>query len=221
MANNSDAIKREMYRTSLDSIRVYNPTDTDFTIVWDGFKHTVPSKSKDTGFGPGQRVMPRYLAMKWCRDMKNKIMGEESEKKVQEMIASASQDMKIKYEADPLERQKLYGMTPTINDPKEIQRIYDIIWLGVEERYGIEQESTQAGEVEDQRPVEEQILDSLNRPVKKTAPIAATPVTVAVPETVVIPEIIEFKCPKCDKVAKSKFGLETHTRFMHKEVPVV
>lgn len=168
MDKNPDAIKREMYRSSLDSIRVYNPTDQDFTIIWDGFKHTVPSKGKDVGFGKGQRVMPRYLAMKWCRDMKNKIIGENSEKKVAEMMASASQDMKIKYEADPFEKQKLYSMTPNINDEVEIKRIYDIIWLGVEERYGIEDsvEGEHDG-IQDQRPIEEQILDSMNRPVKK------------------------------------------------------
>lgn len=165
---NPDAIKREMYRESLDSIRVFNPTDKDFTILWDGFKHTVPNKNKDTGFGKGQKVMPRYLAAKWCRDMKNKIIGDASEEKVREMIEKASPDLKIKYEADPLERQRLYQMTPGINDSKEIERIYDIIWLGIEERYGIDDEVPTAHDgIQDQRPIEEQVLAKMNRPVKK------------------------------------------------------
>ena len=168
MTDNPDAIKREMYRTSLDSIRVYNPTKTDFTILWDGFKHTVPNKDKDVGFGKGQRVMPRYLAQKWCRDMKNKIIGEESEILVQDMIDRASDDMKLKYQTDPLEKQRLYDRTPSINDESTIKRVYEIIWLGIEEQYGIEDETPieNDGKV-DQRPIEEQVLDGMNRPVKK------------------------------------------------------
>jgi len=170
MLDKPDAIKREMYRTSLDSIRVYNPTNNDFTIVWDGFRHTVPNRDKDVGFGKGQKVMPRYLAMKWCRDMKNKLIGEEAEILVRELIERASEDMKLKYQTDPYEKQKLYDRTPTINDEAGIKRIYDMIWLGVEERYGIEEEEVKSDGMEDQRPIEEQILDSLNRPVKKPAP---------------------------------------------------
>ena len=45
-AQETEAFHRELYRRSLDSIRVYNPLDKDFTILWDKFKHTVPNKNK-------------------------------------------------------------------------------------------------------------------------------------------------------------------------------
>lgn len=165
----SEMIKREMYRTSLDSIRVYNPTDKDYAVIWDKFKHIIPAKDKDTGYGKGQKVVPRYIANKYVREMKNKMIYESADVRVQELISRATEDMKIKYQSDAFERQKLYEMTPSISDPKEIERIYDILWLGIEEKFGIddaEDEIPNDGKI-DTRPIEDQILERMERPAKK------------------------------------------------------
>ena len=169
MADQSqDMIHREMYRKSLDNIRVYNPTNEDYTIEWDGFKHVVPSKNKDTGFGKGQRILSRYLADKYVRDMKNQIINMESEEKVKEMIKDAPVELKGKYQDDPYEKQKLYDRVPRTDDPKKIREIYSVLWLGIESQYGLDDPitDTSSGKI-DTRTIEEQILSEMDRPAKK------------------------------------------------------
>lgn len=179
MADQSqDAIHREMYRKSLDNIRVYNPTNADYIIEWDGFKHVVPHKNKDTGFGKGQRVLSRYLAEKYARDMKNQIINMESEERVKQMIEDAPLELKSKYQDDPFEKQKLYERVPRTDDPKKIKEIYDVLWMGVEEQYGLDQEvaDTSDGKI-DVRTVEERTLADLERPVKKQEIDTKYPIT--------------------------------------------
>lgn len=161
------AIHREMYRKSLDKIRVYNPTEQDHVVVWDGFKHVIPSKHKDMGWGKGERVVDRYIAEKYCRDMKNKLIYEQGEEFVEKLIERATEDMRIKYQTDPYEKQRLYNQAPSINDEKLIKKIYDTLWLGVEEKFGIDEIVEENDGIEDNRPVEERILLDMDRPVKR------------------------------------------------------
>jgi hypothetical protein len=110
-----EAFKRELYRRSLDSIRVYNPTDEDYFVEWDGHNHRVPGKNKDTGEGKGMRILPRYIAEKYCREMKNKLINEENDKKladIKERMAKAG-TTDIVYNANAqLERNitRYYGL---------------------------------------------------------------------------------------------------------------
>ena len=164
-AQETEAFHRELYRRSLDSIRVYNPLDKDFTILWDKFKHTVPNRNKDTGYGKGMKVVPRYIAQKYAKEIKNHIVNNMAEDKVKELMEKASDDLKIKYESDPYERQKLYEMSPKTDNPELIKKIYAQVILGVEEEYGLSVEEKQVdsdGEI-DPRPVEEQIFDSFDK----------------------------------------------------------
>lgn len=190
----TDAIHREMYRKSLDTIRVYNPTDQDYSVVWDGFKHVIPSKNRDAGQGKGQRLLPRYIAEKYVRDMKNKLIYEEGEQKVKQLLEDAPKELKIKYEADPYERQKLYDMAPRVDNPTEIAKWYKVLWLGVEEQYGLDSpESTSQPEMQDQRPIEEQILEQME--TKNPDELDIEPVIKDQPTQPLIQEIPEAKYP--------------------------
>jgi hypothetical protein len=166
MANEdrNNAILREMQRTSLDLIRIYNPTDKDFVILWDGFKHIVPSKNKDIGYGKGQRVVQRYLAMWYLKHMTDQIITEAQDNKLK--------DIRKKYEDAGMEDALLKANLEVernremrTDNETEVKRIAEIIWLGIEEKYGMDmQEETKQGNI-DQRPIHEQIADTMKEKV--------------------------------------------------------
>lgn len=176
--NRSDAIHREMYRKSMDSIRVYNPTQKDFVVEWDGFKHIVPSSKKDMGFGRGQRILSRYLAEKYARDMKDHLINTKNNEEITKLIDDQPRELRAKYETDPYERQALWNRLPRTDDPKKIKEIYEVIWMGVEERYGLDQAETDENDGRiDPRTIEEQVLASLEKPyVKKEEKVEPTKV---------------------------------------------
>jgi hypothetical protein len=164
----AEAVKREMYRKSQDLIRVYNPTSEDYTLDWDKFKHIVPHKDKDMGWGKGQRVMYRYLAEKYVREIKNKLINEMADGSVQKMLEGMAEVSRTEFLADPYMKQKLYDKAPRTDNTELIRKIYKICWLGVEEEFGlIDTPEVEGDGVVDRRPIEEQILDEMERPAKK------------------------------------------------------
>lgn len=166
-----EAVKREMFRTSMDLIRVYNPTDEDFTIQWGEFKHIVPSKNKDVGYGKGQRVVQRYLAMWYLKHMTDKIINNKQDEYLRETHARLEkegvEDALLKANQLVERRREL-----RTDNPEEIKKIAEVIWLGIEERFGMDQikADTEVG-IQDQRPIHEQIADSLKN--KRVAPVEA------------------------------------------------
>jgi hypothetical protein len=95
-----EAFKRELYRRSMDRIRVYNPTDKDFVLLWgtEKYKYIIPSKNKDMGWGKGMRVFERYLAEKYARDMKNQLihkMADDTLKSMEERMEKAGVDASL------------------------------------------------------------------------------------------------------------------------------
>jgi len=164
-AQETEAFHRELYRKSLDSLRVYNPLDKDFTFIYDKNKFTIPNKNKDVGYGKGMKVISRYLAMKYAKEIKNYMINSMAKKNVEELMEQASDDLKIKYDSDPYERQKLYEMSPKTDNPELIKKIYGQVILGVEEEYGLSaEEKVPEGEgIVDPRPIEEQVFDSFDK----------------------------------------------------------
>lgn len=150
----SEEVKREMYRKSLDTIKVYNPTDQDYIVDWDGFAHRIKAKS--------QQSFPRYIAEKYVREMKDKLITEMQDKAVKEakekFQARGTSASEITYLANEATMTSF-----RTSDPELIKKIYAEIWLGVEEKYGVDADLPQAPGRADDRPVEEQILGDLDR----------------------------------------------------------
>jgi len=63
-----EAIKRELQRKSLDSIKVLNITSEDYIVYWDKYPHRVPANSS--------AVLPRYIATKYVKEMTDKMQQE-------------------------------------------------------------------------------------------------------------------------------------------------
>jgi len=168
----NSSILREMQRTSLDLIRIYNPTDEDFTIVWDGYKHIVPNKNKDTGYGKGMRVVQRYLAMWYLKHITDKIITEKQDAKIAQL--------RTKYEDAGIEDSILKAQLEVernrslrTDNEQEVKKIAEVVWLGIEERYGMDDEVVEQATSIDQRPVHEKVVDELTNKVykKKVEPV--------------------------------------------------
>lgn len=137
--------KKELERSSKDRIRVYNPTDQDFDVYNDGYKWTVPNKSKDVGFGEGQQVFPRYLAISFVTKCADRIffdkMDEAVKKENDRRVEKGLARMNKWEEQAPFEIE-----FSTITEENKLKRreLMSIMWMGIEEEYGADSIKEQA-----------------------------------------------------------------------------
>jgi len=137
-----ETLHREMERVSLDWVMINNPTDEDFYIEWaakDGrpWKYLVPNKNKDIGWGTGKLETQRYLAIWYCKHMKDKIVNDkgrvEGEKMLQVRRDKGQPDL-TKYE----EQAAIWGKTPRSTSETELKQLYPILFLGITREFGID-----------------------------------------------------------------------------------
>jgi hypothetical protein len=162
-----EAFKRELYRKSMDRIRVFNPTESDFVVLWgtEKYKYVFPNKNKDTGWGKGQRVIERYIAEKYARDMKDFIINRMADNDLKSTIERMEKAGVDNYLWKANESFAQSGKYKTDN-PVLIKEIYEQVWLGVEEEFGMDTtEPTDDGQAPtgDTRTVEEQVLSTMNK----------------------------------------------------------
>lgn len=145
-----DAWHAEQRRKSQDLIRVHNPTNTDYVLVWDeggqAARFVVPNKDKDLGWGKGMRVMQRYLAKKYTKEMVDKIILGRQDEKLQ--ILKANLEKQGSVDVNFHANQQLLSVTGMRSDNAEVRKpLEDILWMGMEEEFGLDMEF-----VEEQKP---------------------------------------------------------------------
>lgn len=136
MANlQGEAWHNEQRRRSQDMIRVYNPTDEEYILIWDGVKFRIPAKDKDIGYGKGMRVMQRYLAEKYTKEMVDKLIIKKSDDKLQEVKAAmqARGAADVEFNANQQTMHQFRVDDPNLREPLE-----DQIFLGIEEEFGVD-----------------------------------------------------------------------------------
>jgi hypothetical protein len=177
----SDTFHKELARYRKDLIMVHNITDVDYICYWDGEPHRVPGMNKDMGHGKGNRPLPRYIAEKYVVEMKDKLINEMQDNKLIELKNSLRKRgaTDVVYNAnDILERSGEFRT----NNPTLINDLFDKLWLGVYEEFGVDTEivGSADGERLDNRPQEQQILEKMNskRYSAGTAEVAVEPVEV-------------------------------------------
>lgn len=156
-----EAYKRELYRRSLDKIRVANPTSEDYVVDWDGFKHRIKANSEET--------VDRYIAEKYVREMKDKLINEMQDSHVKSLKEKMEGQGKADVVWNANEEARRSNKFRT-DDPELIKEFYGKLWLGVVEKYGQDVEATDEVAKYDQRPVEQQVLDNLEKPYKAGEP---------------------------------------------------
>lgn len=153
------ALKKELQRRSNDTILVYNPTDTDFRVTWDGLPFVIPSKNRSIGFGLGQQQLPRYIAMNYIKHMADKVLNDSLD------TASETENQKRRDtgrpEMDPFEREK-FESRYKITDPQLRTPIIRELWLGIIREFGMDEvPEVMQGKSADHRPMDTQILDEI------------------------------------------------------------
>lgn len=187
-----EAWHREQERRSFDIIRVKNPQSKDYFVEWDHRFHKVPAQSTAD--------VPRFVATKYCRDMKDKIIHEMGQKMHDEQIVDRAKKGLAAFNNKYEENYATY-MTdsyPKTNDWNLVAKIYADLWVGLVMEWGKDvpvDVNPKSGEV-DSVPAEIKLLQSLDNkkvtdslPVTgesdifQTAPIPQQPTAPVVPET--------------------------------------
>ncbi len=171
------AWRDEQVRRSNDIVRVYNPTEEDFVVVWEGFRHKVPAK--------GTLDTVRYIAETYMRDMHVKLVNEENQKKGEEMLAKRSKSGAQPFESKWHENQEIWNKLPKTDDRELKAKNYDILLVGMVKEFGKDDIPTRSGNVPlDLRSDDEKILESLrNKRVTELAPLEETVLEPVLPAT--------------------------------------
>jgi len=145
---------REMARKANDIIRVFNPTDKDFVVNWEGNKFRVSAKST--------AEFPRYIALAYRRDMVVQLINELSEKK------RAEWEQKRKKEgAAPIndyeKNMLLFPSEPRTDNEDLVRAFSKEIWLGTVKQFGLDEVAPQMqGNGVDLRTLEDKVLEELD-----------------------------------------------------------
>lgn len=158
-----EAVKREMYRASMDDCMVYNPTDDDFVVDWDGFKTIIPAQDKDLGWGKGMREVKRYIALYYCRHMKDKLINEMGEKKAEELLSQRDKEGKDPITDKYVESKQIWDKTTRTDDPGAMAKIYPTLFLGVVREFGLEFSEEERHASMDTRSTEEKVMEELQK----------------------------------------------------------
>ena len=123
---------KELERRSRDTLMVYNPTDQDFPVVWEGMtEYVVPANSKDKGYGLGRLPVPRYIAEKYAREM--------AIFQINVYAKEIVSDYKKKYTGSPTEWPKIEeNLAPRTNDTNLLKKYMTPLIVGIVKEYGFE-----------------------------------------------------------------------------------
>lgn len=153
-AKELDKVRRELQRKSLDQLRVYNPTDKDYAVIWDGFNHIVPSKQ--------ERTLPRYIATKYFKEMINQIIYDEEEKAIAEANSKRLERGNPPLTAQERETYALQYGLHTANEDKR-REIMKVLYKGVAEEYGVDMPLEGKPVKKDERTTDEKLLAELEK----------------------------------------------------------
>lgn len=124
-----EKIRKELYRKSLDDIRVYNPTKEDRVVVYAGFNHVVPAEK--------EHVLPRYIANKYVREYVDEMINRDENEKVEEENKQRAENGNPPI--SPQERETLalrYGLH---HRNKELREKYiKQVYKGIDKEYGLD-----------------------------------------------------------------------------------
>ncbi len=149
-----DKVRRELQRKSLDQLRVYNPTEEDYAVIWDGFNHIVPSKS--------ERTLPRYIATKYFKEMINKLIYAEEEEAVSKANSKRNERGNPPLTAQERETYALqYGLHAANEDKR--RELMKVLYKGVAEEYGVDMPLEGKPVKKDERSTDEKLLAELEK----------------------------------------------------------
>jgi len=148
-----EKVRRELRRKSLDQLKIYNPLDTPFTTVYEGFTYVVKPKQES--------IFLRYIAMKWIREFVDYMINEEEKREVEK--ENAGRKKKGWQVMSPDERDQFAIRNKLVtNDPEKRSLYLKMVYKGVSQEHGLDlPEPTPVKR--DTRPQDEKLLDELDK----------------------------------------------------------
>lgn len=145
---------REQERRALDIIRVLNPTNKDYYIDWDHRFHKVSANATAD--------IPRFVATKYCRDMRTQIINTINQESHDKTMAERSRTGKGSFESKYHENIDVYDKGIPTTDFNLSAKIYAQLWVGLVYEYGKDMPPPTPGQrTNDMTPDETRILQSL------------------------------------------------------------
>jgi len=168
LSTKEEQFHRELERRSLDIIRIKNPDIKDFFVEWDKRYWRVPAL--------GTLDVPRYIAIKYCKDKAVDTINNINEKMHTQEVEERMKKGLPPFESKWHEEQATYAQPryPKTNDKEVLSKLYKEYWVGMVYEYGKDQPQQirdQATEELDMTPIELRIIRDLeNRRVDMTSP---------------------------------------------------
>lgn len=160
--SSQQTFEREARRSSLDSLIAHNFLYEAFTTTYDGYKHTIQSGQ--------ERVFPRYLAMKYFREIvDHRINMDEKEAvaKEVELRKSRGHPPMTPQEKD----QFVIARGLRTNNPELRKKYMKLTYKGVSEKYGMDI-TPEVKQTVDSRPMDIKLLDELDKEMGTKLPEA-------------------------------------------------
>jgi hypothetical protein len=201
----------ELIRRSNDLLRVFNPTDEDFVIVWDlrsgGNYFRVPAK--------GEAVFPRYISEKYIKEMYDKILNDKAKtaifKENERRISAGMQamDKTLKTNEQMVFEQKFYNPSS-----EESKKIISLLYVGLETEYGVDRQF----QIEQKQATERDFKNILSDVQSEKGTVTTdSEKTQENTSSEATEEIYRCDHPGCNFVAKSKLGLFSHKKSHRQE----
>lgn len=205
----------ELERRSNDLLRVYNPMDTDYVVVWDlrsgGNRFRVPAK--------GEAVLVRYIAEKYVKEMYEKILNDkareailkENERRVK--AGMSEMDKTFKTNEQMVFEQKFYKPSN-----EESRKIISLLYVGLETEYGVDKVYE-----EEEQKASTRDFGSVLKDVESEKANGSTVNEEKEAENGSGEASGTYKCdfPGCDYETEHKIGLFQHKKTHRKEDNIV
>jgi hypothetical protein len=156
-SNSEELFHRELERRSLDIIRVKNPDTKEFFIEWDKRFWRVPAG--------GTLDVPRYIAIKYCKDKAVETINHLNDKMHEADIEDREKKGLPPFESKWHEQQATYVKSnyPKTGDRTLLTKLYSEYWVGLVYEYGKDSPVQSQSEPEslDMTPIEIKIIKEM------------------------------------------------------------
>jgi len=193
----------EMERRANDILRVFNPTDKDYVVEWDRKNGTklfrVPAKSEAS--------LLRYIAEKYIHEMFSRITTE----KIDQSVINENKrriDKGFPVMTRWQEQLQFEGSISNVT-PDDARKIIAVLYVGLDQEYGIDRLPTAQPIIPDDRPVFSSVLEDIQkeRESSPVPPRLQVQPTVAKPPD---PNVFSCDYPGCAFKTSVKVALFSH-----------
>lgn len=219
-ADNPSTYHQEMQRRANDLLRVKNPLNQDYVVEYDranGVKQfIVPAK--------GEAVHLRYIAEKYIKELYQKILNERAARKVAEENTRRRESGMAEMDKTLRSGEQMQFESPLLNpDTEEKRRIISMLYVGVENEYGVV--SKQTGEQEESPQSFDDLLEDVQESVDRGSYTPTSTEENASQSESGEEDSLEndaqedkFACSHCDFTTTHKIALVSHEKTHDKSV---